>query len=97
MKTYKSFSSSPLPTCLSTTPPPRLTGIQPRSSGTITPGGDLSSIVPSLINYQILHRPSNPQNQTAVSFEDEDKGDLPPSYSFIDLFDELPSYDEAVQ
>jgi len=102
VKTYKSFSSTPLPACLVTPPTSR-----PGQAGhhLITPThhtqGDhhLSAIVPSLITYQILHRPARQPSPTP---------DLPPSYSVLqmdgvnnmlelDRDNELPSYEEATQ
>ena len=103
MKTYKSFSSNPLPSCLATPPPSHLSTrpTHPLLTPTHHSQGDtdLSSIVPSLITYQILHRPARQPSPTT---------DLPPSYSVLqmdgdnnmldlDRDKELPSYEEATQ
>eukprot|EP00090_Calanus_glacialis_P011278 TRINITY_DN19715_c0_g1_i1.p1 TRINITY_DN19715_c0_g1~~TRINITY_DN19715_c0_g1_i1.p1 ORF type:complete len:397 (-),score=86.47 TRINITY_DN19715_c0_g1_i1:220-1410(-) len=102
IKTYKSFSSRPLPSCLSTSPPARPIIISNQSVSHRTSPTDLSSIVPSLITYQILHRPASQVSPSPVlsqvsPIQEINMKDLPPSYSVLDLHSELPSYYEATK
>ena len=96
------FSSRPLPSCASPSPPARPIIISNQSVSHRTSPTDLSSIVPSLITYQILHRPASQVSPSPVlsqvsPIQEINMKDLPPSYSVLDLHSELPSYYEATK
>ena len=96
-KTFKSFSSTPLPDYLVNNNSARDQSVSTsRPSGGGNDGGSesLDDIIPPLVRHQILHTPvcdliDGLSNTTRSS-------DMPPSYSLLDL-EEPPKYDEVTE